>query len=282
VASSRDRQRKLARAKLDRQMARRAARERRRRRVLAGVGSGVALVVIIVGAMWIGGVFDDKGPKDTTAGDICAWTPQSTSSNTSLKEVGTPPTKGFADTGTDTMTINTNQGDPVVVTLDVTSAPCGAESLRYLASKKFYDNTDCHEITTDGAVRCGDPSGTGQGGPTYSFYSENVPSAPTPSASASASATPLYPAGTVALIGDPAGTNGSQFLIFFKDYNPASPEYPIIGKVAGGMNTVTTMSKIPTKANAAGDKVTPTKKITITSLTFGAAASVAPSPSAQS
>ena len=49
------------------------------------------------------------------------------------------------------------------------------------------------------------------------------------------------------------------------------------------MATVTTMSKIPTKANSAGDKVTPTKKITITSLTVGAdTASASPSASAQS
>jgi peptidyl-prolyl cis-trans isomerase B (cyclophilin B) len=283
VASSKDRQRKLARAKLDRQMARQAARERRRRRILAGVGAGLAIVVIAVGGLWIGGVFDKKS-TDTTAQDICAWTPQSATSNTSLKEVGTPPTKGLPTSGTEAMTINTNQGEPIVVSLDVTDAPCSAEDLKYLAGQKFYNNTDCHEITTDGAVRCGDPTGTGQGGPTYSIYSENLPSAPSPSASASAapSATPLYPKGTVALIGDPPGTNGSQFLIFFKDFNPPTPEYPIVGTVTSGMDTVTKMSKIPTVANTAGDKVKPSKKITITSLTVADPGAPAPSASAES
>jgi peptidyl-prolyl cis-trans isomerase B (cyclophilin B) len=286
VASSKDRQRKLARAKLDRQMARRAASERRRRRVLAGVGAVVAVIVIAVGGAWIGGAFDSK-KTDTAAEDICTWTPQSASSNTSLKEVGTPPTKGIATSGTEAMTINTNQGEPIVVSLDVTDAPCSSESLKYLAGQKFYDNTDCHEITADGAVRCGDPSGTGQGGPTYSIYSEDLPSAPdasagpSPDPSAAAGQAPLYPKGTVALIGDPPGTNGSQFLIFFKDFSPATPEYPIVGTVTSGLDTVTKMSKIPTVANATGDKVKPSKKITISSLTVSDSVAAAPSASAR-
>jgi len=288
VASSRDRQRKLARAKLDRQMARQAARERRRRRILAGVGAGLAIVLIALGGAWIGGAFDGKNSTNTAAEDQCAWTPQSATSNTSLKEVGTPPTKGLPTSGTEAMTIKTNQGEPIVVSLDVANAPCSSEDLKYLAGQKFYDNTDCHQITTDGALRCGDPTGTGQGGPTYSIYSENLPSppdasaSPSPAPSTAAARAPLYPKGTVALIGDPAGTNGSQFLIFFKDYNPATPQYPIVGTVASGMDTVTKISKIPTVANTAGDKVKPSKKITITSLTVAGPAGAAPSASAES
>ncbi|MEV4343963.1 peptidylprolyl isomerase [Actinoplanes sp. NPDC049596] len=285
MASSRDRQRKLARAKLDRQMAKRAVKERRRRRVLAGVGSGVAVLLIVAGIAWIGGAFDSDDPDSTTAEDICAWTPQSATANTNLKDVGTPPTTGIPTSGTQTMTITSNQGDPIKVNLDNTMSPCGAADVAFLASKKFYDNTDCHEITSYGAIRCGDPSGTGQGGPTYSVYNENVPSAPEPSASASPAAakTPLYPKGTVALIGDPPGTNGSQFLIFAKDYSPATPEFSIIGTVSSGLETVTKMSKIATVANATGDKVKPKSKITIKSLTVGdAEAAPAPSASAQS
>ena len=285
MASSKDRQRKLARAKLDRQMARRAASERRRRRILAGVGAGLAIVLIALGGAWIGGAFDGKKPTDTAAQDQCAWTPQSATSNTSLKDVGTPPTKGLPTSGTETMTINTNQGAPIVVSLDVADAPCSSASLKYLAGHKFYDNTDCHEITTDGAVRCGDPSGTGQGGPTYSIFSENLPSpaaasvAPSPSASAAAKQAPLYPKGTVALIGDPPGSNGSQFLVFFKDFSPATPQYPIVGTVTSGIDTVTKIGKIPTVANTAGDKVKPSKKITISSLTVAAPASAGAAPS---
>jgi len=283
VASSKDRQRKLARAKLDRQLAKRAVKERRRRRLYAGLGSGAAVLLIVAGVAWVGGAFDSDDADDTAAQEICAWTPQSATTNTNLKEVGTPPTTDIPTTGTDTMTINTDQGDPIVVEMDQEKAPCGTEDLRYLASKNFFDNTTCHEITTYGAIRCGDPSGTGLGGPTYSVYSENTPAAPDPSPSTgTADKTVLYPKGTVALIGNPAGTNGSQFLIFFKDYSPASPEYSIVGTVTSGIDTVTAIGKIPTVEDTAGDKIKPKTKITIQSLTFGTSATTAaPSASAQ-
>ncbi|WP_203778437.1 peptidylprolyl isomerase [Paractinoplanes rishiriensis] len=287
MASSRDRQRKLARAKLDRQMARRATKERRRRRLLAGVGSGVAVLVIVAGVAWIGGAFDSDESTDAAAQDVCAWTPQSTSTNTNLKDVGTPPTKDIPTLGTQPMTITTDQGGPITVSLDREKAPCGVENLRFLAEKKFFDNTTCHEITTFGAIRCGDPTGTGMGGPAYTVYSENTPAAPDPSPSAStapkAADTPLYPAGTVALIGNPPGSNGSQFYIFSKDYSPPTPEYSIVGAVSGGMETVTKISKIATVEDSVGSKIKPKTPITIKSLTVGeTAASAAPSASAQS
>jgi peptidyl-prolyl cis-trans isomerase B (cyclophilin B) len=290
VASSKDRQRKLARAKLDRQLARRAGRERRRRRVLAGVGAGLAVVLIVAGVAWLGGAFDNNEPSDSAdAADLCVWTPQSAQTNTDLKEVGTPPTKGFPTTGTRPMTITTSEGTPIVVNLDLAAAPCAGESLFYLAGKSFYNNTTCSEITTEGAVRCGDPAGNGLGGPTYSFYNENVPAGPDPSASpAPADKAPLYPKGTVALIGNPPGSNGSQFLIFFKDFSPATASYPIVGTVTSGMATVTKISKIPTVDNGSGSKIKPKTKVTIQSLTVGdvaagdTAPSAAPSASTQS
>jgi peptidyl-prolyl cis-trans isomerase B (cyclophilin B) len=290
VASSRDRQRALARAKLDRQMARRAARERRRRRITAGVGAGVAVLLIVAGVAWLGGVFDSDEPAaDQAAADTCVWTPQNPANNPELKDVGTPPTKGIPTSGTRIMSVTTNQGAPILITLDLAKAPCSGADLTYLASKKFYDNTECHEITAEGALRCGDPSGTGRGGPTYAFYNENVPTVPTPEPSASAApkpATPTYPKGTVALISDPPGNNGSQFLIFLNDYTPKDQAlYPVVGSVTAGLPTLTKISQIPTVANSAGDKVKPKDKIVLTSVTVGEPAAegeAVPAPSASS
>ncbi|MEU4157088.1 peptidylprolyl isomerase [Actinoplanes sp. NPDC026670] len=291
MASSKDRQRKLARAKFDRQQARRAERESRRRRVSAGVGATLAVLLVAVGGAWIGGAFDeDEAATDTSALDQCLWTPLSVDSNADLKEVGTPPGKGLPDSGTETMTISTDKGVPIVVDIDVASSPCAAASFSYLAGKQFFDNTDCHELTAEGALRCGDPSGTGQGGPTYSYYDENPPAAPTPepSASSAPAATVLYPKGTVAVVGNPKGVNGSQFLIFHKDFATADPQYSILGKVTSGLDTLDAIAKVPTVENSAGDKVKPKDKITIKTLTVGAApapsaaASVAPSTGAQS
>ena len=288
MASSRDRQRKLARAKLDRQLARRAAAAKRRRQIQAGVGAAVVLALIVLGSAWALGAFDSK-PEKKAAEDVCVWTPQDASGNTNLKDVDTPPTTGLPTSGTRAMTITTNQGAPITAELDLTSAPCGAASISYLAGKSFYDNTKCHEITTEGALRCGDPSGTGIGGPAYSFYDENVPTAPeaSPSASPAAKQPPAYPKGTIAMIANPPGANGSQFLIFFKDFNPTKPVYPIIGKVTGGLDVVEKIGALPTVDNGSGAKVKPKTDVMIQSLTVGepttgAAATSAPtaSPSA--
>jgi peptidyl-prolyl cis-trans isomerase B (cyclophilin B) len=266
VASSRDRQRKLARAKLDRQMARRAAKERRRRRLLAGVGSGVAVLLIVAGIAWIGGAFDSDDKTTAADQDVCAWTPQSATTNTNLKEVGTPPTKNIPVSGTETMTIKTDQGAPIEVSLDLTSAPCGSEDLNYLASKKFFDNTPCHRLTTEGiyVLQCGDPSGTGAGGPSYEFADENLPT----------DKRPAYPAGTIAMANAGAGTNGSQFFIVYKDIDQLPPNYTVWGKVTKGLDVVQKVADAgvtPADPSNPGDGK-PKMAVTIQSLTMSAPA----------
>ncbi|GEM_PF-905348 len=291
MASSKDRQRKLARAKLERQMARRAAAARRKRQIRAAIGSALALVLLALGSFWALGGFDRKPTTNPSAMDICTWTKQDGQSNTNLKDVGTPPTRDLPTSGTRPMTITTNQGEPVTVQLDLAAAPCAAASFTYLAGQQFFNDTKCHEITTEGALRCGDPSGTGFGGPTYTFYDENVPEGPEPSPSESASASPsdgpsaspsaspsatapadsepAYPAGTVAMIGFPPGSNGSQFLIFFKDYNPTEPMYSIVGTVTSGMDVIKKIGNMETVDNGSGAKVKPKHDIVIQSLTVG-------------
>ncbi|RGC65948.1 putative peptidyl-prolyl cis-trans isomerase [Micromonospora sp. MW-13] len=280
MASSRDRQRKLARAKLDRQLARRAARTRRRRQIQAGVGAAVVLALIVAGSAWALGAFDDDPEKNTAAEDVCLWTPQDATANTNLKDVGTPATTGLPTEGTRTMTVTTNQGAPVTAELDLASAPCAGASIAHLASRGFYDNTTCHEITAEGALRCGDPSGTGLGGPKYSFYDENVPTAPeaSPSASPAPGQPPAYPKGTVAMMANPPGANGSQFLVFFKDYNPDKPVYPVIGRVTGGLDVITKIGALPTVDNGSGAKVKPKTDVVIQSLTVGESAPAATAP----
>jgi peptidyl-prolyl cis-trans isomerase B (cyclophilin B) len=280
VPSSKDRQRKLARAKLDRQMARRAAAARRRRQIRAAIGAALALVLIVLGSVWALGGFD-RDKAEPTAASPCEWTPQNVADNPNVKDVGTPPTKDIPTSGTRPMTINTNKGGPVVVELDLAGAPCAAASFTHLAGRNFFDNTKCHEITIEGAVRCGDPSGTGQGGPTYTFFNEYVPEQPTASASPAAAKSPTYPAGTVAMIGTAPGANGSQFLMFFKDFTPTeAPSYPIVGRVTNGLDVVKAIGAVGTVDNGSGAKVKPKTDIVIESLTVGPVASDAPSPEA--
>jgi peptidyl-prolyl cis-trans isomerase B (cyclophilin B) len=282
VASSKSRQRKLARAKVDRQMARRAARERRRRQVGAATAIGLVLVLGAGLTMWALGVFDSKPDTTEASGEACAWTTQSAAD--SSKDVGQPSTENIPSDGTRPATLTFNALAPVTATLNITDAPCSVASFTYLAGRNYFDNTKCTEITEEGALHCGDISGDGLGGPTSTYWDENIPAATNPSAPPSGAVAPAYPAGTIALTSPTPGSNGSQFLIFFKDFNPEKPQYPIIGSVATGLETVQEIGAMETVANDAGKTVVPKSDVLISSLTVGevgaTAAPAAPAASA--
>jgi len=143
------------------------------------------------------------------------------------------------------MTINLGSGSgsgTVVGSIDVAKAPCTAASFTYLAGRHFFDKTTCHRLTTATTylLQCGDPTGTGQGGPTYTFANENVPAAPGPSTGPSddpsappTDATVIYPRGTLAMASPTTDANGSQFYIVYKD-SPLPPNYTIFGTVTQG------------------------------------------------
>ena len=73
--------------------------------------------------------------------------------------------------------------------LDGKKAPQTVASFIFLARKGYFDNTTCHRLTTSGlyVLQCGDPTGSGSGGPGYGFGIENAPKAGD------------YPAGTLAM-----------------------------------------------------------------------------------
>jgi peptidyl-prolyl cis-trans isomerase B (cyclophilin B) len=232
--------RQAAQRHLQKQLERRAELARRRRRNLGIVATIVAVAVVVVAALVITGVFSSDSTKsdaasgsstpaatDTAApttnadGTIsCNYQPD-TSGNPNLKDVGTPPTPEATPTqGTATLLMSTTQGD-LTLTLDRTKAPCAAASFAYLASQKFFDGSACHrEVNqpTFGVLQCGDPTGSGSGGPSYKFAQE-IPAGTT------------YPRGTIAMAntGQPNST-GSQFFLCFTD-TQLSPDYTPVGTV---------------------------------------------------
>jgi peptidyl-prolyl cis-trans isomerase B (cyclophilin B) len=122
----------------------------------------------------------------------------------------------------------------ITVRMLTDQAPCTTFSFRFLASRGYYNLTHCHRLTTQGifVLQCGDPTGTGAGGPGYAFNDENLAGA-------------TYPAGTVAMANAGPNTNGSQFFFTWKDTTLA-PNYTPFGTVIGGMNVLL-------KIAAAGD-----------------------------
>jgi peptidyl-prolyl cis-trans isomerase B (cyclophilin B) len=282
VASSSTRQRKLAKAKLDRQLARRADKERRQRQIRAAIAGVIVVAVAVLGGFWLGGAFNKK-PAPVAAPDDCTWTQQDVAANQNLKDVGVPGKTGIPKTGTSTMTVAMKLGETdgiLSVQLDRSLAKCGTAALTYLADRAYYSGTKCHSLThAEGsfALRCGDHSGTGNGGANFTWYPENVPSQPLgsptppadPSASPSASASPtpatvLYHRGDVAMV---ASTNGSQFLIFYKDSTVTSEKYSIVGHVTDGLSFVDKVAENGTVADANGVDVKPKTDVTIQSMT---------------
>jgi peptidyl-prolyl cis-trans isomerase B (cyclophilin B) len=242
---------------------------------------------VALGVAWAAGAFK-AAPKKVAD---CAWSTAKDASNTNVKDVGTPPTTGIAKSGVKPMTITTNLG-PIEAELDLAKAPCTAASFAYLAGKKFFDNTKCHRLTTSGiyVMQCGDPSGTGSGGPTYSFVDENLPVVPPPTTepsanpAASPSAAPpptnLYARGTLAMANSGANTNSSQFFIVYKDGSGLEAKYSIFGHVTKGLEIVDKVAADGV-ADPGGQPSTdgpPKTEVQIQSLTLGDTAP-APPPS---
>jgi peptidyl-prolyl cis-trans isomerase B (cyclophilin B) len=289
VSSVRERQqRAAARARLEREMSERLAVAQRRRRRQTVAGAGVAVLVVLAGGVGLVTATTGKPAKKSPAAAAsatpsanaapaaCAWTPvPNAAQNKNLKNVGAPPTSGEPRSGSSVMTITTNVG-VIKVDIDRQHAPCTTASFAYLAGKKFFDNTSCHRMTTSGiyVLQCGDPSGTGQGGPTYQFGTENLPTGKRPA----------YPAGTVAMARtqDP-NTNGSQFFIVYKD-SELPADYTVFGTVTQGLDVVQKVAAagvVPADPSNPGDGK-PKQKVTITSLTVGpvtGGATASPSPS---
>ncbi|HEX6074984.1 MAG TPA: peptidylprolyl isomerase [Micromonosporaceae bacterium] len=241
MASSRDRQRALARAKLERQMARRAAAARRRRQIQAGIAAVVAVAVVIVGVVWLVRELsgDEKKPKPaaTNASKTpgpCQYTDMPKDQKVKeRKDVGKPEAGVEARAGVRVLTLDTNRGK-ITIELDAEKAPCNTESLAYLTGKKFLDNTSCHRLTNQGlfVLQCGDPSGTGRGGPSYQVNDENLP----------IGQNPAYPQGVVAMANSGSNTNGSQFFIIYKD-SQLDPNYTVVGHVLEGLDVVEKVAK---------------------------------------
>ena len=277
MTSSRERQqRAAARARLARQMSERQAAARKRRQLQLIIGAAVAVVVVTVGTVWaITSLGDDPQPVDPAAGPSpsaapsappaepgeCAWQSEDPAQNPNLQDVGLPEA-GDPPTGPATMTITTNQG-VLEVEMDAANAPCTYASFAHLASQEFYDGTPCHRLTTEGifVLQCGDPSGTGTGGPAYRYAEENLP----------VDAQPSYPKGTLAMAktAEPAST-GSQFFIVYED-TELPPDYTVVGTVTEGIEVVEEIAAAgatdPTGADASDGA--PNTEVTIETLRVG-------------
>jgi peptidyl-prolyl cis-trans isomerase B (cyclophilin B) len=235
---TREQERARARRRYERQQAAAAAREAERERNKR-VAVVVTLVLVLVAAFV--GLTSYLGKSSPSAQP----SPSSSPSSSTVSVAGcTPPPKGIGTAAelklpdktavkgkTYTAVITTNCGQ-ITVELDGTDAPQAVASFKSLAENQYWLNSACHRLTTQGVyvLQCGDPTGTGSGGPGYGFGVENAPKDGS------------YPAGTLAMArtSDAAKGNGGQFFIVYQDSSLPTEGggYTIFGRVTGGMDIV--------------------------------------------
>jgi peptidyl-prolyl cis-trans isomerase B (cyclophilin B) len=290
TVAGKDRKKELARLRFERQQERRAARMARRRRMKAL--TGIVVVVAVVGgggtalAFGLNPIADTPAPKaaaekkpkppprvSVKPGE-CAYQPYDTSKvpeemlgqiRQTTKDVG-KPSKTPDREGDYVQTISTSQGD-IVIEMDAKAAPCTVNSFAYLAGKNFFDGSQCHRLVTSGihVLQCGDPSGTGMGGPSYRFLNENLPKA-----DGKNTAKPVtYEKGVVAMANSGgAESNGSQFFMLYKD-SKLPPQYTRFGTVVEGMDILEEVADAGATADdpqAGGGP--PKKKVVIKDITI--------------
>ena len=130
--------------------------------------------------------------------------------------------------------MTTNRG-PIVFELFDDDAPKTVENFKKLAADGFYDGVIFHRVIRDFMIQGGDPTGTGTGGPGYTFEDEFNDHKVVRGALAMANAGP--------------DTNGSQFFIVTKESAPwLDGKHTVFGRVTSGMDVVDALEALPTDA----------------------------------
>jgi peptidyl-prolyl cis-trans isomerase B (cyclophilin B) len=293
LAGSKERERKRARDRFERQRQVRLARQRKVRKRL-GIGFAVVCVLGLIGGVTAAVVAGGGSPKASSKSTATATASASAST---IAEPAThctyTKTPGASAAGGASLppaapdyraaysaTINTGLGKIGIHLLNP-KATCAVNSFVHLASTDFWNNTQCHRLSTSGGLymlQCGDPTAKaaqtlscsspalGSGGPGYEFENENLNGVSAVAGSNGQEAT--YPAGTVAMANSGgSGTNGSQFFLVYKD-TALPPSYTPFGTITSGLDILQKVAKAGTSCtfSGAGGGV-PKEKVVIKSVT---------------
>jgi cyclophilin family peptidyl-prolyl cis-trans isomerase len=223
----------------------------------------ILVVVILALIFWA----NDSGPQVTSAADTASAVPITAS--VQATPINTTPVSAPTSTSSTTdsinnlknnehmITIQTNKGTIVFETFDA-DAPTTVANFIKLANEGFYNGVIFHRVIQGFMIQGGDPTGTGTGGPGYTFADELNPATPSYQAG--------YVRGTVAMANAGPNTNGSQFFIMQKD-TPLPHNYTIFGRVTSGIDVVDAIATTP--VDGSDKPLTPIvmQKVTVTTTT---------------
>ncbi len=124
-------------------------------------------------------------------------------------------------------TMSTSKGD-VVLELDPSAAPKTVNNFVFLAKEGYYDNITFHRVIANFMAQGGDPTGTGRGGPGYTFEDEfkNNPL--------------IHDAGVISMANAGPNTNGSQFFLVHNRQHTAhlDGKHTVFGKSMNGPDVI--------------------------------------------
>lgn len=272
-----EQRREAAKRRLDRQLARRVERVKARRRYAVAGGAGA--VVLVIGIVVLITVLSSGGqtvntaekqspaaapvdsklaappvrPKPLPALVDCQYQPAQEPAARPVK----PPLAGATDAkGTVSATMQTSAG-PIGLTLNRALAPCTVNSFLSLTKQGFYANSPCHRLVTLPALhvlQCGDPTGSGTGGPGYTVPDEVFPEL-------------TYERGYVAMAntGQPNSGGSQFFLVYGQSQLPAS--YTVFGTIsADGLKVIDQIAKAGDDGSREPGDGKPKQPVTITSI----------------
>ncbi|HUP72473.1 MAG TPA: peptidylprolyl isomerase [Acidimicrobiales bacterium] len=242
-----------------------AAKKSKRNRNLRNYGIYAAILVAVGVFIVIRYGGDDDNTTTTTGTTVPVSTVPTGTTVFSYGTTDCPPATGATEamraftapfkqcidvTKTYTAIIKTSKGD-LTVEFDPIKAPGTVNNFVSLALNKYFDGITCHRIIPGFVVQCGDPTGTGTGGPGFKFADE-LPQAGE------------YKLGSLAMANSGADTNGSQFFIISGQQGiDLPPNYSLFGQVTAGADT--TLKALDATGTAAG---TPTEAVLIQSVTI--------------
>lgn len=135
----------------------------------------------------------------------------------------TPPPMTIDTSKQYTATIETGKGK-IVLELFASDVPVTVNNFVFLAGEGFYDDTTFHRVIPDFMAQGGDPTGTGTGGPGYSFADEFTER--------------THVTGALSMANSGANTNGSQFFITYAPQHHLDNKHSVFGQLTGGMDVL--------------------------------------------
>ena len=139
------------------------------------------------------------------------------------KTYSTPPPMKIDTSKQYTATIETKKGK-LVLELFAKDVPVTVNNFVFLAREGFYDGVIFHRIIPDFMAQGGDPTGTGMGGPGYSFADEFTAH--------------THETGALSMANAGPNTNGSQFFITYAPQSHLDGIHTVFGQLKSGMDVL--------------------------------------------